>query len=166
MIEETKNMLSRSKKVIVILFMVFFSAFPSSLRAQVPPTYEGIPPAITEGEVRKFLDEYMSRYMKKDVNVFMSFFSKGAIENRLLLYGDIYEIYQKTFDNSDALQYYLEIYSIQIFGQSAYISGRYKVNQNLKGRGTHHIFRGNIQWYLIRENGSLRIKEINYGRDR
>jgi len=159
-------MLSRSKKVMLILFMVFFSVLPSSLRAQVPPTYEGIPPAITEGEVRTFLDEYMSRYMKKDVNVFMSFFSKGAIENRLLLYGDIYEIYQKTFDNSDALQYYLEIYSIQVFGRSAYISGRYKVKQSLRGRGINNIFRGNIQWYLIRENGSLRIKEINYGRDR
>ena len=150
----------------LILFMVFFSAFPSSLRAQVPPTYEGIPPAITEGEVRTFLDEYMSRYMKKDVNVFMSFFSKGAIENRLLLYGDIYEIYQKTFDNSDALQYYLEIYSIQIFGQSAYVSGRYKVIQTLKEKSRNKIFQGNIQWYLIRENGSLKIMEMNYGRDR
>jgi len=159
-------MLSRSKKIILILFMVFFSAFPSSLRAQVPPTYEGIPPAITEGEVRTFLDEYMSRYMKKDINVFMSFFSKEAIENRLLLYGNIYEIYQKTFDNSDALQYHLEVYSIQIFRQSAYVSGRYKVIQTLKEKSRNKIFQGNIQWYLIRENGSLKIMEMNYGRDR
>jgi hypothetical protein len=146
--------------------MVFFSVLLSSLWAQVPPSYEGIPPAITEGEVRNFLDEYMSRYMKKDINVFMSFFSKGAIENRLLLYGDIYEIYQKTFDNSDALQYYLEIYSIQIFGQSAYVSGRYKVIQTLKEKNRNKVFQGNIQWYVIRENGSLKIMEMNYGRDR
>jgi hypothetical protein len=146
--------------------MILFLLLPPSLWAQVPPSYEGILPAIMEGEVRKFLDEYMSRYMKKDINVFMSFFSKGAIENRLLLYGNIYEIYQKTFDNSDALQYHLEVYSIQIFGQSAYVSGRYKVIQTLKEKSRNKIFQGNIQWYLIRENGSLKIMEMNYGRDR
>jgi len=159
-------MISRSKKVIPILSMVLFSVLPPSLWAQVPPSYEEIPPAITEGEVRKFLHEYMSRYMKKDINVFMSFFSKEAIENRLLLYGNIYEIYQKTFDNSDALQYHLEVYSIQIFRQSAYVSGRYKVIQTLKEKSRNKIFQGNIQWYLIRENGSLKIMEMNYGRDR
>ena len=159
-------MVGRSKKVIPILSMVLFSVLPPSLWAQVPPSYEEIPPAITEVEVRKFLHEYMSRYMKKDINVFMSFFSKEAIENRLLLYGNIYEIYQKTFDNSDALQYHLEVYSIQIFRQSAYVSGRYKVIQTLKEKSRNKIFQGNIQWYLIRENGSLKIMEMNYGRDR
>jgi hypothetical protein len=28
------------------------------------------------------------------------------------------------------------------------------------------IFQGNIQWDLVREDGSLKIREIDYGRNR
>ena len=128
---------------------------PLSLRAQVPPPFETLP-TITEVEVRKFLDEYIAQYMKMDINAFMTFFSKEAIENRMLTYADIREIYRGTFDNSDSLRYYLEIYSVQTYAQSATVIGRYEVIQAIKGRYIKKVFKGNIQWDLISEDGSFK----------
>jgi len=137
---------------------------PLSSRAQVPPSFE-TPPAITELEARKFMDEYITQYMSMDINAFISFFSKEAIENRMITYADIYELYGKTFENSDFLLYHLEIYSVQTYLEDCSVLGRYQVIQNLKGRNIKKVFKGNIQWNLIRENGFIKIREIDYGRD-
>jgi hypothetical protein len=59
----------------------------------------------------------------------------------------------------------LEIYSVQIDGDRATVAGRYEVTQSIKGRIIKKVYMGNIQWDLIRENDSLKIKEVNYGRD-
>lgn len=155
----------RFKSIASIFLMVFILMFPLLLGGQVPPTFE-IPPAITEEEVRQFLNEYMALYMKRDVNAFMAFFSKEAVENQMLPYADIREIYRKTFDNSDSLLYHLEIYSVQTYTQSATVSGRYEVIQTLKEKDIKKIFCGNIQWSILREDGALKIRKINYGRDR
>ncbi|MGQ9646963.1 MAG: hypothetical protein ACUVWO_10535 [Thermodesulfobacteriota bacterium] len=136
----------------------------ASLWAQVPPPFES-PPAITEVEARRFIDQYVEQYIKMDIDSFMTFFSNGAIENRMLTYGDIREVYRMTFDNSESLKYDLEISTIQIFKDGAAVTGRYEVIQALKGTPYKKVYRGNIQWDLIREDGVLKIKEINYGRD-
>lgn len=154
----------RVKRIAFIFLMSLLSMWPSYLGAQVPPAFED-PPTITEIEARRFLDEYINQYMKMDINAFMAFFSKEAIENRMLTYPDIQEVYRRTFENSDSLRYYLEIYSVQIHGDSAAVAGRYEVTQSFKGRIIKKVYIGNIQWDLIRENGSLKIKEVNYGRD-
>jgi hypothetical protein len=152
------------RKIVWIFSMALFSVLPSFLWAQVPPAFE-TPPAITEVEARRFLDEYITQYMKMDINAFMAFFSEGAIENRMLTYPDIYELYRRTFENSDSLRYHLEVYSVEINKESASVTGRYEVTQSIKGKTIKKVYMGNIQWDLIRENGSLKIKEVNYGRD-
>jgi hypothetical protein len=144
--------------------MALVLLYPLSAGAQVPPSFE-TPPAMTEVEARRFLDEYMTQYMKMDIDAFMVFFSKDAIENRMLTYPDIRETYRGTFENSDSLLYRLEIFSIQISKESAKVTGRYEVTQTLKGSSVNKVFKGNIQWNLISENGVLKITEINYGRD-
>ena len=154
----------RFEKIVLIWFLAFVLLCPCSVQAQVPPSFE-TSPAITEAEVREFLDEYMGQYMKMDVNAFMVFFSKEAIENRILTYADIREIYRRTFENSDSLLYYLEIFSIQVNKQSVHVTGRYEVTQSLRASPIKKVFKGNIQWDLISEDGALKIKEINYGRD-
>ena len=53
--------------------------------------------------------------MTMDINAFIGFFSKEAIENRMLTYPDIRELYRRTFENSDSLLYHLEIYSVQTY---------------------------------------------------
>ena len=154
----------RFKKIISICFIVLIPILPISIRAQVPPSFEA-PPAITETEARRFLDEYIAQYMRMDINAFIGFFSKEAIENRMLTYPDIREVYRRTFENSSSLPYHLEIYSVQTYSKGATVTGRYEVIQSLKGSYMKKSFVGDIQWDLIREDGSLKIREINYGRD-
>jgi hypothetical protein len=154
----------RFEKITFIFLMSFFLMCPLELRAQVPPAFE-TPPAVTEAEARKFIDEYIAQYTKMDIDAFMNFFSKEATENRMLNYPDIRKIYRGTFDNSDFLHYSFEIYSVQTYAQGARVTGRYEVIQALKGKSIKKVFRGDIQWDLMREDGSLRIRELNYGRD-
>jgi uncharacterized membrane protein len=152
-------------KTITIIFLFLVLLFPLSTKAQAP-----VPPKIdqpvTEEEVRRFMDEYKARFMKMDIDAFMELFSNEAVENRTVPYADIREAYQKTFANSKSIIYDLEIYSIQTYQKSAFIRGRYELIQSIKGSKKKKVFRGDIQWDLIRENGSLKIKEINYGKDR
>jgi hypothetical protein len=153
----------RKTTFVVILLLIIMS--PLSARAQAP-----LPSAITEAvtaeEVRRFINEYLARYTKMDLDAFMAVFSKEAVENRMLPYVDMREAYGKTFANSNSVQYHLEIYSIQAYQKNAFVSGRYELIQSLKGSNKKKVFRGNIQLNLIREDGSLKIKEINYGRNR
>jgi hypothetical protein len=152
-------------KTITIIFLFLVLLFPLSTKAQAP-----VPPKIDqpviEEEVRRFMDEYKARFMKMDLDAFMELFSNEAVENRTVPYADIREAYQKTFANSKSIIYDLEIYSIQTYQKSAFIRGRYELIQSIKGSKKKKVFRGDIQWDLIRENGSLKIKEINYGKDR
>ncbi len=148
---------------IIFLFLVLLFPLPAKAQAPVPPK---IDQPVTEEEVRRFMDEYKARLTKMDLDAFMDLFSKEAVENRTLPYDDIRVAYQKTFANSKAITYHLEIYSVQAYQKSAFVSGRYELIQSLKGSKKKKVFQGNIQWNLIREDDSLRIKEINYGRDR
>ena len=152
------------RKTAFILVIALFLVRPSPLRAQVPPSFE-IPPVITEAEARRFIDEYVDQYTKMDIDGFMVLFSKAAIENRMLTYADIREIYQGTFDNSESLKYYLDVSAIRIYREGAAVEGRYEVIQAIKGNPFKKVYKGNIQWELMREDGVLKIKEVNYGRD-
>ena len=152
------------KKIAFILVITLFWAWPLFLRAQVPPPFE-TPPVITETEAQRFIDEYVDKYTKMNIGDCMVLFSKGAIENRMLTYADIRELYQMTFDNSEYLRYDLKVSTIQIYKEGAAVMGQYEVIQALKRSPYKKVYKGSIQWELIREDGVLRIKEINYGRD-
>lgn len=152
----------RRSSFVLLMALILMGTPP--LRAQVPPPFES-PPVITETEARRFIDDYVNQYMKMDIDAFMAFFSKAAIENRMLTYPDIREIYRGTFDNSDSLKYHLDVFAIRVHQEGAAVGGRYEVIQAVKGSPFKIVLKGNIQWELIREDGVLRIKEINYGRD-
>jgi hypothetical protein len=154
----------RPYKIIFISLIYFIVMNPLSVKAQVPPPYE-IQKAITMEEARQFIDEYSARFMKLELDPFMDLFTKRAVENRMLPYADIRRAYQKTIAGSRSIMYQLKIYTIQTSLQSALVRGRYEIVQAFK-KGGETAFKGDIQWDLIRENGVLRIREINYGRDR
>jgi hypothetical protein len=145
------------KKIAFILFLSFISMFPWSTKAQITP--------LTEEEVRQFMDEYTARFMKMDLDAYMALFSKEAVENRMLPYVDIREAYKRMIARTHSIEYKLKIYSIQTYTGSALVSGRYEIIQILKGKKRENVLRGDIQWDLVRENGSLKIREVNYGRD-
>jgi len=153
----------RLRKIIIIFFISFALLYPLSVKAQVPPSLE-IQKAKTMEEARRFINEYIARFMRLDLDPFMELFSKKAVENRMLPYADIREAYRKTIVGSRSIVYSLDIYSIRTHAQSVSVTGRYKIVQGFK-EGGKVVFKGEIQWDLIRENGSLKIREINYGRD-
>ena len=149
-------------KIIFVFFVSFISIYPLCAKAQVPPPFE-IPKAVTLEEARQLIGEYTARFMKLDLDPFMELFSKKAVENRVLPYADIREAYRKTIAGSRSIMYNFRIYTIQTYLQSALVRGHYEIVQTFKGGGGT-AFKGDIQWDLIRENGVLRIREINYGR--
>lgn len=154
----------RLHKIIFVFFMSFIPIYPFSVKAQVPPSLE-IQKAENAVEARQFIREYTVRFMKLDLDPFMELFSKKAVENRMLPYADIREAYRKTIAGSRSIVYSLDIYSIRTYAQSVFVTGRYKIIQGFK-KGGKTVFSGDIQWNLIRENGSLKIREVNYGRSR
>ena len=151
-------------RIISIFFISFILMVPFSVRAQVPPSRE-MQRAEAMEEVRQFLREYTTRFMNLKLDPFMELFSKKAVENRMLPYPDIREAYRKTIEGSRSIVYNLRIDSIQTHPRSAFATGRYQIIQAFK-MGGKAVFSGDIQWDLIRENGSLKIREVNYGRSR
>ena len=151
-------------KIVFISLIYFLVMNPLSVKAQVPPPYE-VQKAITMEEARQFIDEYSARFIKLELDPFMDLFSKRAVENRMLPYADIRRAYQKTIAGSRSIMYQLKIYTIQTSLQSALVRGRYEIVQTFK-KGGEAAFKGDIQWDLIRENGVLKIREVDYGRDR
>jgi hypothetical protein len=150
---------------IIFIFLIYFIVMnPLSVKAQVPPPYE-IQKTITMEEARQFIDEYTTRFMKLDLDPFMDLFSKRAVENRMIPYADIRRAYQKTISGSRSIMYHFKIYTVQTSLQSALVRGRYEIVQAFK-KGGEVAFRGDIQWNLIRENEVLKIREVEYGRDR
>ena len=149
-------------KLLPFLLAIFLSIFPLFVETGSTSSPE-IPQAVTEEEVRAFLNEYIDAYVKMDFDRFMALFSKDAFENRTYLYDDIYKGYGKQFRVSKGLKCEINIFFIQTYTQSAYVSGRYVMRQKLKGWNPWRVYKGNIQFYLVRENGSLKIKELGYG---
>jgi hypothetical protein len=152
----------RKMTCLVILFLIMMIIL--SGRAQsLPPSPSG--QAVTVEEVHQFLDEFRARYMKMDLEAFMALFSKEAVENRMLPYEDIRDAYERVFATCDSIQYNPEIYAVQAYQESAFVSGRYELIHFPKGKNKRKVSRGNVQWDLIREDGFLKIREMNYGRD-
>lgn len=127
---------------------------------QVNPTSEGI----QESEVRQFIENYTRRFSEMNLEAYMNLFLKEAVENRTLPYTDIREAYRKTVQSSHTLSMNVKLRVVRSDGETAFASGRYQVTQIMKmGRG--RFFQGNIQWWLVRKDGVLKIREINYGID-
>lgn len=153
----------RLHKIIFVFFISFISIYSLSAKAQVSPPLE-VQKAVAMEEARQFIDEYIARFMKLDLDPFMGLFSKRGVENRMLPYTDIREAYWKTIAGSRSIAYNLKIYSIQTYTGSAFVTGRYEIIQSLKGWGEKRLLKGDIQWDLVRQDGSLKIREVNYGR--
>ena len=149
-------------KIIFVFLVSFILICPLCAGAQVLPPPE-IQKAVTMEEARQFINEYVARFMKLDLDPFMELFSEKAVENRMLPYADIREAYRMTIAGSRSIVYTVDIYSIQTYLQSAFVTGRYQIIQGFKKRGKTTL-KGDIQWNLIRENGSLKIREIDYGK--
>ena len=121
------------------------------------------PPRLAkEEEVRQFFADYAGRYARKDMKSFLSLFSPKVIQNQKEGFDEIQRIYTNFFDQSQDLQYHMEDTKIEIYQNRVEIKARFKVNQILKKREGEKIWKGNIRWVLVKEDGALRIITLDY----
>jgi curved DNA-binding protein CbpA len=121
-----------------------------------------IPRLAKEEEVRRFFTEYIDRYTKKDIHGFLSVFSSKAIQNQKDGLEAIKNIYSRFLNQSDELRYHLEDMKIEIYQNVVEVKARYKLDQVLEKQGSEKIWRGDIRWVLIREEGALKIISLDY----
>ena len=131
------------------------------------------PPAIvTEEEVRQFLEHYKKKYVRQDIDDFLSLFSPKAVQNGRDGFNEIREIYSDFFHQSHELRYHLENTRIKIY-QEVLISGLfyenaavadalYRVDQILRKKGEKKVWKGDIRLILVRENGALKILCLDF----
>ena len=140
---------------------------PVAVRAQTPaqtPVPVTAPVVIPESEIRQAIDQYIDRFKAMDLDLFMQGFSKRAVENRMLPYADMREEYGRAFKNTNQFVYFLNILGIQSYTNSAFVNGYYEIIQTTKPDDKFKVYKGNIQWELVREEGGLKILRLNHGR--
>jgi ketosteroid isomerase-like protein len=140
------------------------SVSPSAVAARVPkPTLPQAPPLLAkEEEVKRFFSDYVGRYNQKDIDGFLSFFSAKAVQNQKDDLKGIRKIYTKFFDQSRELRYQTEGMKIEIYQNSVEVKARFRVDQRLKGGGEEKVWKGNIRWVLVKEDGNLKISSLDY----
>jgi len=143
--------------------LVLMWVIPLTVRAQTPapaPMAEVIP----ETEIRQAIDQYVDRFKAMDLDLFMEGYSKQAVENRELPYADIREAYDRIFKDTNQFLFYLDILGIQSYTNSAFVSGYCEITQTTKSKNEMKLYRGNVQWELVREEGGLKILRLNHGK--
>lgn len=131
------------------------------------------PPAIvTEEEVRQFLEHYKKKYVRQDIDDFLSLFSPKAVQNGRDGFNEIREIYSDFFHQSHELRYHLEDTRIKIYQEvlisglfyehAAVVEARYQVDQTLVKKGEKKVWKGDIRLILVRENGALKILYLDF----
>jgi hypothetical protein len=122
-------------------------------------------PIATEEEVKKLFNHYVERYNKKDIHGFLSLFSPRAIQNQKDGLEEIRRIYENFFYQSLELRYSVEDMKVEIYQNAVEVKARYEVDQILRIDGEKKIWKGRIQWMLVKEDGALKIISINYRHD-
>ncbi len=152
-------------KVAAVLLAFCFVLSPVMVRAQTVASAP-LMPVIPEADVQELINKYIDRFKAMDHESFMSLFAKEAVENRMVPYNDMAATYWRLFRETSQFLYYVKIDTIQTYTKSAFASGQYQIIQTLKEDGKTRIYRGNIQWELVPEDGSLKIIRLNYGMEK
>ena len=153
----------RYEKTAWTCLLVLMLVIPVTVSAQTPAPATA-PEVIPEAEIRQAIDQYMDRFKAMDLDLFMDIFSKRAVENREIPYADIREAYGRMFKNTNQFLYYLNILGIQSFTNSAFVSGYCEIIQTTKPKNEMKVYKGNIQWELVWEEGGLKILRLNHGK--
>lgn len=122
------------------------------------------PPSLiaTEEDVRKFFANYIKRYNQKDLDGFLSLFSPKAVQNRQDGLERIRKIYANFFNQSQEIDYHMNDIKAEIYQNGVEVKARYELLQILKKGGGNKIWRGDIRWTLLKEDGTLKILSLDY----
>jgi curved DNA-binding protein CbpA len=118
-----------------------------------------------EDEVERFFEDYLRCYTQRDIDGFLGFFSRRAIQNRKENIDEIRRIYSQFFNHSESLLYHLKNPKIDIFPNNAQVRASYEIRQVLQ-TGDTRLWKGNVEWTLMREDGKLKIFSLLYQHDR
>jgi hypothetical protein len=151
-------------RVTAVLLAFCFVLSPVMVGAQMVASAP-LMPVIPEADVQDLINKYIDRFKAMDHGLFMSLFSKEAVENRMLPYKDMSDSYWKLFMESSQFLYHVKIDAIYAFTKSAYASAHYQIIQTLKESKETKIYKGQIQWAFVLEDGSLKIYRLNYGNE-
>ena len=119
----------------------------------------------TEEEVKKLFNHYVERYNKKDIQGFLSLLSPKVVQNQKDGLEEIRRIYENFFYQSLELRYSVEDMKVEIYQNAVEVKARYEVDQILRIDGEKKIWKGRIQWMLVKEDGVLKIISLNYRHD-
>jgi len=123
-----------------------------------------IPPLTiaSDEEVRRFIDEYLTRYNRQEIDAFISFFSAKAIQNQKDDFRRIRSIYGTFFEQMESVRYQIFINNIEPKQDRVEVKAQYELDGIVaKGRKPQN-WKGQIRWVLIRENGALKIISLDY----
>ena len=112
--------------------------------------------------MRQFLENYIERYTRKDIDGFLGLFSSKAIQNQNDRLPGIRELYRDFFDRSQTLNCRIEDRKIEIYENAVEVKARYEIEQIVKRSGEGKVWSGRIRWVLIKEDGILKILSIDY----
>jgi curved DNA-binding protein CbpA len=118
-----------------------------------------------EDEVERFFEGYLRCYAHRDINGFLGCFSPRAIQNQKENIDEIRRIYTQFFNHSESLLYHLKNPKVEIFPNNAQVRASYEIRQVLQ-TGDTRLWKGNVEWTLMREDGKLKIFSILYQHDR
>jgi len=125
------------------------------------PRESGPPPLAREEEVIQFLTRYVNQYVGRNTEGLMSFFSPQAVQNQKFDYNAIKRMYGKFFDESQKLSYKVNPQTIDITPREAKVRATYLLEQETRS-GEIKLWRGNIEWTLIREQGALKVRTLQF----
>ncbi|HXX34046.1 MAG TPA: nuclear transport factor 2 family protein [Thermodesulfobacteriota bacterium] len=165
--------MSKMKTVLLVVFIISLLFFPLKMKAEAQfrrsiardfSTSQPSPSRLiaTDREVVEFLDSYIERYTKKDIDGFLRLFSLKAVQNQKDGLPGIREIYSNFFDQTQTLRCRFEEQRIEIYDNAVEIKARYEVEQIKKLSGERKFLRGSIRWVLIKEDGLLKILSLDY----
>ncbi len=161
--QKPTNISERSKKMPAVRSMPDSSA--SAKKDRRSPVAEFPSPIATDEEIKNFLDHYTERYNKKDLQGFLSLFSSKAIQNQKDGWGGIRRIYENFFQQSLALRYSMQGATVEVYQNAVEVKARFEVDQILRKDGERKLWKGRIQWMLVKEEGALKIISLNYKHD-
>ncbi|MBP1699341.1 MAG: hypothetical protein H6Q41_4529, partial [Deltaproteobacteria bacterium] len=119
-------------------------------------------PLAKEEEVKQFFSNYVDRYNRRDVGGFLSLFSSRAIQNQTDRSEVIRNFYTKFFNQSQDVRYQIEGMKIDISQYRVDVKARFRVDQKLKKDGEEKLWKGNVRWVLVKEEGRLKISSLDY----
>ena len=137
---------------------------PTEVRSPEPKPVSFTQPSLVAGEeeVRQFFTNYTKVYAQNDIDAFLALFSSQAVQNKKDGLDEIKRTYTRFFKRSEELSYRMKDLKFEIYQNGVEARANYELDQVLKRRGEKRAWKGDIRWFLIRENGSLKVLSLEY----